>query len=137
MNKAENLDQLTIKDRETKFDLKPLLEQCMGDFSLMNDFVEVYRGNILEFIGKVKLHLKEENFKEIEYATRKLKYGFMLLKNEEMTVLITEMHTISKTRQDVVELNHLYDSFVDRYPSIDDAIQRELVKLEKKAGNTF
>lgn len=115
-----------------KIDLKPLLEDCMGEVDMLVELIDLYKQNILEFIGKAKVHLKNKDYKELQFSAHKLKCGLLLLKTQDLFTIVEQMHSICVKQEDTGQLTYLYDSFLDQYPLTENAIDEQLKKLLKK-----
>ena len=117
------------KKAHAKFDLNPILEDCLGQKDLLEELIMLYKQNALEFIGQLKIHLQNLDFEAIRFASHKIKSGLRMLNTQELLVIAEQIELGSKTDQDIKQLNFLYDCFVKEYPEIERAIDEEFQKL--------
>ncbi|WP_339704375.1 hypothetical protein [uncultured Kriegella sp.] len=110
-------------------DLKPLLEECMGDVDMLKELIGLYKKNILEFIGKAKIHIANQDYERLQFATHKLKCSLLLLKTEDLFSIVEKMHCICVDQEGVDKLTVLYQSFLDSYPLIEGVIDEQFFNL--------
>lgn len=113
----------------TVIDLKPLLEECMGDVDMLKELIGLYKKNVLEFIGKAKIHLTSQDYEGLQFATHKLKCGLLLLKTKDLFKIVETMHDICVRQEDTDLLAPLYQSFLDSYPLIENIIDEQFFNL--------
>lgn len=127
----------TIEDNEAKYadddevvNLQPILEECMGEIDLLEELVNLYKSNALEFIGKAKVHIKDMDYRSLEFAAHKMKAGLAMMKTFGLRSIIVAMHTACTTEKDMKHAAFLYDCFLNEYPIIEEAIDAELEKIK-------
>lgn len=120
------------KHKPEEVDLVPVLEDCMGQVSMLEDLIILYKQNVLEFIGATRIHLEQEDFEGLAFASHKVKCGLKMLNTQSLTALVEQIHTISRTNQDLKHLKFLHQCFLEEYPVVEAAIDCELLKLKKK-----
>ena len=130
MNEASGIDEK--KHDPSVIDLKPALEDCMGDFSVLADLVQLYKQNALEFIGQVKIHLENQDFTQIRNAAHKIKCGLAMMHTHSLYFIVEQMHNNCRTTKDIDHLQRLYECFVKKYPVIENALDEEMTRLENK-----
>jgi len=113
----------------TTINLEPILEECLGEVDLLEELVNLYKQNILEFIGNVKVDLKAKNFKSLEFASHKIKPGLAMMKTFSLHAIAEQMHGVSKTNKDLKYMEFLYNCFLDEYPIVEKAIDNEIIRL--------
>ena len=113
-------------------DLRPALEDCMGDITVLKELIQLYKLNALEFMGKVKIHLQNEDFTEIRNAAHKIKCGLAMMHSHNLYFIVEQMHNNCKNTRDIEHLKKLYDCFVKKYPVVEQAMDQEVEILEKK-----
>lgn len=135
MNSNENharlpeKSQLDKSDVLSKVDLTPILEDCMGDLSLLAELVRLYKQNALEFMGAVKLHLQESNFEGIKFAAHKIKSGLAMMQTFSLREIAVDIHNICEANQDIDELRRLAIVFADEYLTIEKSINEQLIVI--------
>ncbi len=118
-------------DKSPKIDLAIILEECMGEVGLLEELVTLYKQNALEFIGQVKLHLKNTDFNQLEFATHKIKAGLAMMQTFSLHKIVEQMHKICQTEKDIKYLEFLYDCFLMEYPIVEKAINMELENIRR------
>ena len=113
-------------------DLKYALEDCMGDLSVLDDLVQLYKQNALEFIGQVKIHLENQDYIQIRNAAHKIKCGLAMMHTHSLYFIVEQMHNNCRTTKDLDHLRRLYDCFVKKYPVVESALDEEMTRLENK-----
>lgn len=113
-----------------KIDLNPALEDCMGDISVLRELIRLYHQNALEFIGKVKIGLEQEDLTEIRNAAHKIKCGLAMMHTHRLHFIVEQMHNNCRTTRDIEHLHRLYECFVKRYLVVAKAMQTEMKRLE-------
>lgn len=117
-----------------KLDLSGLWDDCMGQKELMQELVRLYKSNVLEFIGKVRMHLHEEDSELIAFAAHKIKPGLKMLKSKGLLDIVEQIQKSCAADADVKHLKFLYESFINAYPKVEHAIDEALNELIKSEG---
>jgi CheY-like chemotaxis protein len=129
---ASILQKPMIELKETTVvNLNNLLKDCFGEIDMLNELLKLFKLNAIEFIGNVKVHLKTENLKEIALSAHKLKAGFAMIKADGMRKLIVEIENSCKTNQPE-KVKELYEIFLNDYPLLEENLNIELDKMNKK-----
>lgn len=113
-------------------DLSGMLEDCMGEVDMLEELLNLFKGNVLEFIGKGKLHLQNRNREQLQFAAHKMKSGLAMVQAENMLVLVKEIQELCKTNGSHDQMQYLYDQFVREYPMVEFALDKELARLKKE-----
>ncbi|WP_420399565.1 hypothetical protein [Flagellimonas sp.] len=139
--KTDELDQsnISVKDNQqlieknlesfmttSKVNLKPVLEECMGQMELLEELVRIYKQNVLEFIGKIKVHLQTENFRGVDFACQKIQACLKMMKTVSLLEITEQMSTVCKTDNDIKYLNFLYQQFLVEYPKVEELVDFEI-----------
>ncbi len=111
-------------------DLQPLLNECLGQVELMEELVGLYKKNVLEFIGQVKLHLQNEDIKGIEFASHKIKTGLKIISTPGLLGIAETLHAMSRELPDFVAMKSLFEAFVAHYPQVEKELEEELKRLK-------
>lgn len=128
----ELLQTKMIQPKNTAMvDVEYLLNECFGEMEMLKELVKLFKINVLEFVGNVKLHLKSNNLQEIAFAAHKLKASLTMLKANGMRELIVELETQCKANR-LKEVKKLYDIFLKDYPLLEQNLDMELSLLNKK-----
>ena len=102
----ESSEAKTLKIAETrisssqKVNLKPVLEECMGQMELLEEFIRIYKQNILEFIGSLKLNQESKNLKGIRVACQKVMPSLRMMNTIDLLDIVRQMDVppVSLTR---------------------------------------
>ncbi|MGB3149407.1 MAG: ATP-binding protein [Maribacter sp.] len=126
------LKQKTISVKQSSLiDLNRVFEDCFGEIEMLMELVRLFKQNVFEFIGSVKINLAHNNLKEVSLAAHKLKAGLAMMKAGHLRELIIAIETSCKNN-DKSETSRLYEEFLVAYPKNEKAIDRELVILKEK-----
>lgn len=107
-------------------DLKPVLEDCMGQMELLEELVRMFKQNVFEFIGSAKVNLLNENFTELELACQKIMPSLRMMNIHGLLEVTQQVSRLCKTDKDLRHLTFLYDQFLQEYPSIQEQIDFEM-----------
>lgn len=114
-------------------DLTPVLEDCMGEVDMLEDLVELYKRNALEFIGKSKLHLQNCDYEQLQFATHKIKSGLAMMQTQSLLILVEQMHEHCKTDKNHDQMEFLFQQFLKEYPMVEFALDSEVVRLKRNS----
>lgn len=123
-------DMIQTKEN-TKIELTHLMKDCFGELEVCNELVKLFKMNVLEFVGNVKLHLINNDLTGIAFSAHKLKAGLTMLKANGMRELIVELEKQCKANR-LNEVKKLYDIFLEDYPLLEQNLDKELALLNKK-----
>nr|WP_299382103.1 hypothetical protein [Allomuricauda sp.] len=112
-----------------KVNLRPVLDECMGQMELLEELVRIYKQNILEFIGRIKVHLQTENFRGVDFACQKIQACLKMMKTVSLLEITEQMSTVCKTDNDIKYLNFLYQQFLVEYPKVEELVDFEIEVL--------
>ncbi|WP_136465149.1 hypothetical protein [Flagellimonas onchidii] len=112
-----------------RVNLKPVLRECMGQMELLEELIRLYKQNILEFIGTLKVHLQTENYRGVDFACQKIQPCLRMMKTVSLLEITEQMVTVCKTDNDLKYLNFLYNQFLVEYPKIDELVDFEVEVL--------
>ena len=68
----QSIERTLIAKSTEQIDLRPLWEECMEQIDLMEELVRLYKQNIFEFVGKVKVNLQSRNVRGIDFSCQKV-----------------------------------------------------------------
>ena len=98
---------------------------------MLNELIKLFKTNVLEFMGNVRIHLKTDNLVEIAFSAHKLKASFAMLKAKGMRNLIVELEANCKANEPD-KVKELYELFLNDYPLLENNLNIDLEKLNKK-----
>ena len=102
--------------------------ECMGDHRLLADLVQLFRNNLLEFAGRMKFYLQEGNLEAIEAGTHKVLSGINLIGASQLLEVVEAVHQAASDLGDIARVAGLYEEFLELYPLVEEALQREMDK---------
>lgn len=104
--------------------------ECSGEVDLLEELIALFKRNVLEYIGKLKIYLPLGEFEKIRTATLKMRASACLVRADSLLPIIDTLLTNCRTVRDIHNLNRLYDQFLATYPSLEYAIDEELKFLK-------
>ncbi|TDQ31422.1 response regulator [Zeaxanthinibacter enoshimensis] len=113
-----------------ELDLEEMLADCMGQMALLEELVLLFKQNALEFIGKVKMHLDNNDYEGIAQAAHKIKCGLKMFHAERLILLTEQIHQNARTDKDPRHLKFLYECFTEEFPVMESRIQKALDALK-------
>lgn len=128
---ATNRD-ITDSTSNEFIDLGPLLEDCMGQLDMLEDLINLYQQNALEFIGMVKVHIEHRDFDAIAKCCHKIKCGLKMFQTKGLQELAEQIHRSARTEEDLEHLTNLLECFTEEYPKVDKALTKALTDLKNK-----
>lgn len=114
----------------TKINLSVILEDCLGKIDLLEELVLLYKQNALEFIGIVKTNLENGDLNEIAFAAHKIKSGLAMMQSNSLYTIVEQIQKICKTNGDRKHLAFLHKCFVEEYPLVEHAIDKQISALK-------
>ncbi|MBT8209547.1 MAG: response regulator [Eudoraea sp.] len=107
-----------------------LKTDCMGDLGVLEELVSLYHKNALAFIGKVKLHLKNQDYEGVAFEAHKIKCGLKMLKTYQLCSLVEELNELAKEEKNPGRMNDLYDQFVMEYAAVEKDMHRTMQQFK-------
>lgn len=123
---VKNLESIMASD---KVNLKPVLQECMGQMELLEELIRLYKQNILEFIGSVKVRLQAKNFRGVDFACQKIQPCLKMMRTVSLLEITEQMATVCQTDNDLKYLNFLYNQFLVEYPKVEELVDFEIEVL--------
>ncbi|NNK76342.1 MAG: response regulator [Maribacter sp.] len=114
-----------------KIDLSLLFEDCMGEYSLLENLISLFKQNALEFIGACSIHLKNKDYEGLGFASHKIKSGLAMLNTNSLLSIVQEMHECSQNGTCIDKLEKLYTAFIKEYAIVEKVIDEDMEKLKK------
>ncbi|MEM6894115.1 MAG: hypothetical protein AAF554_10525 [Bacteroidota bacterium] len=111
---------------KTRIDLVPLWEECMEQFDLLEELVRLFKQNILEFVGKTTVYLKNENVSGIDFACQKIGQSLRMMHSHTLLEMTEQMSKVCKTDNDIKYLNFLYQEFLQEYPKVEEELMQQM-----------
>ena len=121
-----------LKNAEQPFDIRSLLKECMGQMALLEELIRLFKQNIIEFIGSLKVHLTNEDMKGLAFACHKMKSGIKMMKAYGLLQIVEQIDLESKTGKDKKHLNFLYNHFIEEYGRLEKQIDQECSEIRSE-----
>ncbi|WP_051554560.1 ATP-binding protein [Maribacter antarcticus] len=122
---------ISIKQKKETVELSSLLQECDDEIEMLEELVRLFKQNIYEFIGAVKIAISNKNFEEIYHASHKIKAGLALMNTNDLKRLIVGMEDGAKNTE-LAKIELLFAQFLVQYPLKEAQIDKELKKLKKR-----
>ncbi len=120
-----------INKSSKRIDLNPILKDCMGDVNLLQELIQLYKRNALEFIGSAKTHIRYGDFEELGLAAHKIKAGLAMMQSHELHAIVVQIQEACKTEGDIKQLQSLYSCFLDEYPKVELTIDKAFMEIKR------
>ncbi|WP_350285908.1 ATP-binding protein [uncultured Croceitalea sp.] len=124
-----NSGTTSTKNDKALVNIEAIYAECMGQSELLDELVRLFKQNIFEFIGKVKMHLQSSNFQGIGFAAHKIKSSLKMLEATSLLSICEKISEVCKTGNDKNYLNFLYHQFLDEYPNVEHQIDEQIERL--------
>jgi signal transduction histidine kinase/DNA-binding response OmpR family regulator len=121
---------ISIEQKKETVELSSLLKECNDEIEMLEELVRLFKQNIYEFIGAVKIAITNKNFEEIYQASHKIKSGLALMNTYDLKRLIVGMEDGAKSTE-LTRIELLFAQFIVQYPLKEAEIDKELKKLKK------
>jgi len=118
-----------VNGNTPKINLTSLLDDCMGEYELLENLISLFKQNTLEFIGACSIHLKNNDFEGLAFASHKIKSGLAMLKTNSLLSIVGKMQEYAEKGIGLNELEKGYSEFILEYAIVEKAIDDEMEKL--------
>lgn len=115
-----------------RINLKTLQDDSFGEHDFLEELVGLFKLNILEFIGAYSVHLKNEDYDSLAFASHKIKSGLKMVQATTLLNIVLRVQTLSKEKKNLDELKGLLVSFTQEYDLVERDIDNELKKLKNE-----
>ncbi|MER3373597.1 MAG: hypothetical protein RIM83_03085 [Allomuricauda sp.] len=109
--------------------LRPVLDDCMGQMELLEELVKLFKQNVLEFVGSAKIHLQNENFNALDLSCQNVQSCLRMMKTDGLLEITQEIITLCRTDNDHKHHSFLYEQFVKEYPKVEEQVDFEMELL--------
>ncbi len=116
--------------KPVEINLKKVFNDCFGEIEMLAELIRLFKQNVFEFMGSVKINLANNDLREVSLAAHKLKAGLAMLGANHLRELIVSIETSCKN-ENKLEVQKLYDQFLDAYPNHEILIDQQLAELRK------
>lgn len=125
------LKQETIVAKESdQVDLSLVLKECYGEIDMLEELIRLFKQNVFEFIGAVRIGISNDNFETIYAAAHKLKAGLALMNTNDLKQLINGIEGSCKNHE-MSSLKGFFKQFLSLYPKKEALIDTAFENLKK------
>ena len=111
-------------------DLSGLLQECQGNLDLLDELADLFKQNILEFLGQCRIHLQASNAQGVSFAAHKVKSSLLMIQAAELHALCDQLDESAKENESLTYLESLYSRFLEAYPATERALEWEIAHLK-------
>ncbi|MGC1516503.1 MAG: Hpt domain-containing protein [Maribacter sp.] len=122
-------DSVFGSENKIDVDIQQLFKDCFEDIEMLQQLILLFKGNVFEFIGNVKIHLQSGTLNDVALSAHKLKAGFAMLKANDLRELLIQIELQSKADHSN-EVERLYTTFLNEYPFLEKRIDEEVEYLK-------
>jgi len=108
--------------------LNLLVEECMGEKDTVAELVQLFKRNIYEFIGNVRMHLNNNDSRGVGFAIHKIKSSLKMLEVHTLIQICDELGKASDAAA-TDALEQQYQNFLTEYPKVETTIDEALERL--------
>lgn len=112
--------------------LAPIFKECLEQKALLEELLRLFEQNILEFVGKTKMHLQSRNLQGIGFAAHKIKASLKMLRAHSLLDITEEIAVECKGNGNYDHLNALFEAFLTEYPRVETAISQEANRIKNQ-----
>lgn len=123
------LNNETIKPQKSLVDLSNLVIECQGNNELLEELVQLFKQNMLEFIGQTRMHLQARNPQGVSFAAHKVKSSLHMIQAETLYALCHELDEGAKNNEPLGYLQGLYEEFLEAYPATERALEWGITQI--------
>ena len=110
--------------------LQGVWEECMGDLDMLEELTRLLKNNILEFFGKMKLHIANADYSQIAAAAHKLKAGLKLIEANDWIEAVVAMMDRARKERELLAIEADYEKMRLSYPERERQLDRELTQIK-------
>ncbi len=122
------ISQINIGQASALINLNLLYEECMGEKDTLTELIQLFKKNMYEFIGNVRMHLTNNDSRGIGFAVHKIKSSLKMLEATTLAQICSKLTEASDAAA-YEALEKYYKQFLNEYPKVEEAIDIELNKL--------
>ena len=130
-NGTHGIERTLISKSTEQINLRPLWEECMEQIDLMEELVRLYKQNIFEFVGKLKVNLQSKNVRGIDFSCQKMGPSLRMMRCHTLLEITEQMSKICKSDKDLKHLSFLYNEFLGEYPKVQHVLDKKMDILRK------
>jgi len=118
-------------NRDSLVDVGQMLEDCEHDLELLEELIQLFKKNIIEFIENSELNIQNRDSKGLEFAAHKIKSGLGMIKSEGLLDVVEEIRNGCNQHLDWKHLEFLHVRFSNDYPEVEKALDKAISELKR------
>lgn len=136
-NKGESTEELgnspeiQAKPEKQKADISALLVDCMGDIGLLEELVNLFKQNSLEFIDKATTSITNSNYEDLKFAAHKIKNGVAMVKASGLQELVAQIYKGCESTLNWKVLKALCMQFSIEYDLVVKTLDSQIIEARK------
>lgn len=111
--------------------LDQLMADCQNDSSVLQELVRLFKQNVFEFMGAVRIHLVGEDYKAIALAAHKIKAGLAMIRAKEQHAIVLALEKNAKNGNKT-DIEKSFELFIKNYLSLEKLLDTEVQQLTQK-----
>jgi len=114
-------------------DLSQMSEDCEYDLELLEELIQLFKKNIMEFLEKAELNIRNGDSESLAFVTHKIKAGVTMVKAKGLLSIIEDIRKECNQDQihDWKHFEFLYVRFLNEYPKVEKALDTAVRNLKE------
>lgn len=112
-------------------DAGQLLEDCENDLELLEELIQLFKKNVIEFIENAEFNIQNRDSKGLAFFAHKIKAGLEMIKSNGLLALIEEIQSGCNQQPDWKHLEYLFVRFSNECPEVEKALDKAIRELKK------
>ncbi|WP_143542358.1 ATP-binding response regulator [Robiginitalea sediminis] len=117
---------------EDSLSLERLWTECGEDPEVLRELLDLLRANLLEFLGRLKVHMKNPDYREIRNAAHKVKAGLVLINATDWLRAVEEIHELSREQRGLGRIRQWEAELSRDYQVLDFQLEQAFLQLIKR-----
>lgn len=98
---------------------------------MLRELLDLLRANLLEFLGRLKVHMKNPDYREIRNAAHKVKAGLVLINATDWIRAVEEIHELSREQGGLGRIRQWEAELSRDFQVLDFLLEQAYLKLIK------
>ncbi len=122
-------------EKAGKIDFQALWAECSGDVDVFEQLIGLLKNNMLEFIGKLRLHLPTADYTQIASAAHKVKAGLRMVRAEYWLEHVEAIHRLSEESTGLADIEYRFVKLTGDFPRMEALLDSAVEKIKKDQGH--
>ena len=115
---------------EETWSLQGIWSECMGDLDMLEELTKLLKNNILEFFGRMKLHIANADYEQIGAAAHKIKAGLKLIEARDWLEYVARIMERARGQRELLVIEADYERMRLAYPKRETQLDMELSHIK-------